>query len=575
MTFLDWSIMAVPMAIVCLIAFKTNKYMKGVTDFLAAGRVAGRYLVCTASGMAGMGVISVVAAFERIYHAGFAINWWQQLGWPVGLLITLTGFVYYRYRETRALTLAQFFEMRYSRKFRIFAGILGAGAGIINYGIFPAVGGRFFVYFCGLPETIHPLGLTIPTFAIVMTIFLGAALFFVLMGGQLTIMVTDCVLGLFSYAMYLVVALALLWMFSWHQISTALLSFPVDQSMVNPFRAFKVADFNVWFEMIGIFGGVYTVMAWQGTQGFNASAASPHEQKMGGILGTWRGLVFEVMQTLLAICALTYLTSHDFSAGAVHVNQLIANIHGANPAERDYLQTQMRVPLALAYFLPIGIKGIFAALMFFLACTNDVSYLHSWGSIVAQDVVLPWREKPLSPRAHILLLRCCIIGVTIFAFCWSLFYHQVGYIRMYFAVTGDLPRWGGLGDYRWLVLEEGHHGRGMDCDDGWRNHRGRRDLSGSRLAGDLPASARLVSAQRLSAAACRQISDQRAVCECDLDGHFDRAVRDRFRCLADLSKGIQSQSHAASRRICGRCVRQTVSCTAPSAAHLARDHRHR
>jgi solute:Na+ symporter, SSS family len=271
-----------------------------------------------------------------------------------------------------------------------------------------------------------------------MFIFLGMALFFVLMGGQLTIMVTDCVQGLFSYAMYLVVALTLLYMFSWHQISTALMSFPVDKSLVNPFRSFKVEDFNIWFELIGIFGGVYTVMAWQGTQAFNCSAASAHEQKMGGILGSWRGLVFEVMQTLLAICALTYMTNHDFAGGAQHVNDLVAQIHGANIHEQEYLQTQMRVPIALAYFLPIGIKGIFAALMFFLACTNDVSYLHSWGSIVVQDVIMPFRNKPLTPKAHLLLLRLSITGVTIFGFCWSLFFHQVGYIRMYFAVTGAI-----------------------------------------------------------------------------------------------------------------------------------------
>ena len=227
-------------------------------------------------------------------------------------------------------------------------------------------------------------------------------------------------------------------MFSWHQISATLMSFPVDHSLVNPFRSFKVEDFNIFFELIGIFSGVYTVLAWQGTQGFNSSAASAHEQKMGGILGSWRGLVFEVMQVLLGICALTYMSNHDFAAGAAQVIDLVSRVHGANPQEAAYLQTQMRVPLALAHFLPIGIKGIFAAIMFFLACTNDVSYLHSWGSIVTQDVIMPIRNKPLSPEAHIRLLRLSITGVTIFGFCWSLFYHQVGYIRMYFAVTGAI-----------------------------------------------------------------------------------------------------------------------------------------
>jgi len=49
--------------------------MKGVSDFLSAGRVAGRYpWSAPPPGMAGMGVISVVGAFEqrsvaRLLHA--------------------------------------------------------------------------------------------------------------------------------------------------------------------------------------------------------------------------------------------------------------------------------------------------------------------------------------------------------------------------------------------------------------------------------------------------------------------------------------------------------------------------
>ena len=53
------------------------------------------------------------------------------------ILVAVSGWVIYRYRETRALTLAQFFEMRYNRKFRVFTGFIAFFAGLLNFGIFP------------------------------------------------------------------------------------------------------------------------------------------------------------------------------------------------------------------------------------------------------------------------------------------------------------------------------------------------------------------------------------------------------------------------------------------------------
>src|ERR1019366_10561573 len=98
-------------------------------------------------------VVGAVGWFEMVQKAGFTLTWWTKLSIPVGLIFTSWGFVIYRYRETRVMTLAQFFEIRYSKSFRIFAGFLGFLSGLINYGIFPALAARFFIYYCGLPPT--------------------------------------------------------------------------------------------------------------------------------------------------------------------------------------------------------------------------------------------------------------------------------------------------------------------------------------------------------------------------------------------------------------------------------------
>ena len=120
MSWIDWMIVLVPLIAIAIIAFRTQKHVTSVAEFMAGGRLGGRYLVCNARGEMAMAVVSMVAGYELLYEAGFTIGWWQKISGPLGLFIALTGYIYYRYRETRAMTLAQFFEIRYSKAFRLF-----------------------------------------------------------------------------------------------------------------------------------------------------------------------------------------------------------------------------------------------------------------------------------------------------------------------------------------------------------------------------------------------------------------------------------------------------------------------
>lgn len=432
MTWIDWIIVAVPTLVIGWVALGLQRHVKSVADFMAASRVAGRYLICNAQGECAMAVISAVAGFEIISRAGFTLGWWQKLSAPVALFVALLGFIIYRYRETRAMTISQFFEIRYSKRFRVFAGLLAFLSGIANYGIFPAVGARFFVYYCGFPTEVLLGGIHVPTFALVMAFYLTLALCMNLSGGQLTIMVADCLEGLVSMALYFVVIVALLRMFSWDQIQSAMSATPPGQSMLNPFDTSGIKDFNIWFALIGIFGVVYGYMGWQGSHAFNSCAATPHEAKMGRILGGWRSQGRWVMYALLGVCGYTYLHHPDFASGAVVVQEALHRIPDSQ------IRQQMTIPVALGHLLPVGVKGVLCMLFFFGVIACDGSYLHSWGSIFIQDVVLPFRKTPFSAKQHLLLLRGAIIGVAIFGFFFSLLFPQTEYIVMFLAITGAI-----------------------------------------------------------------------------------------------------------------------------------------
>lgn len=427
---IDWAIVFGMLVFVVGVAISTQRYTRSVADFLAANRCAGRYLLCIAEGMSGLGAISVVAFFERFYAAGFTAAWWDMLLWPVGLIIALSGWVLYRYRETRAMTLAQFFEMRYSKRFRIFAGIVAWTSGVINMGIFPAVGARFFIYFCGLPETVPGLGVS--TFSFLMIVLLAVSILFVFLGGQIAVMITDFVQGMFTNVVFLIILLVIFWMFDWSEMIATLKTAPEGASRIHPFKASAVKGFNYWFFLIQAVATIYGFRAWQGSQGYFCSAKSAHEAKMAGILGAWRTMVSMLVVMLLPIGAWVMMHHPGQAELAGEVNQALSAIGD------EQLETQMTVPVALAKMLPVGVAGMLCAAMLAAFISTHDTYLHSWGSIFIQDVVLPFRKKPFTPEQHFWLLRGSVVLVAVIIFIFSQFFVQIDFIMMFFAMSGTI-----------------------------------------------------------------------------------------------------------------------------------------
>lgn len=421
--------MLLPLAAIIAVAIYTQRCMRSVAAYMAGERLAGRYLLGVARGELQAGAVVFVALFEVHRHSGFTTLWWSWANWPVGLIIAMLGFVYYRFRETRAMTLAQFFELRYGRSFRVFTGVLAFVAGILNFGIIPAVGARLMVHLLGLPVYLQIGGFSLPTNVALMALLLTLSVLITLSGGVITVMVTNCLEGIFAQATFVILMIVLAQQFEWRQIVETLTAAPPGQSLLNPMDSGGLKDFNVWFILMSTFFGVYGTMALQNSSSYNAAARTPHEAKMGILLARMPEIAKYAVISVLAVCALTWMTHPDFAGRAGALAASLQQID--NPQVRQ----QMEVPVAIAEFLPVGILGLFCAAMVMGIFGGDSTHLHSWSSIFVQDVLVPLRQQPFSPSQHVRVLRWAVVGVAAFAFVFGSLFKQTEYVVMWFQLT--------------------------------------------------------------------------------------------------------------------------------------------
>jgi SSS family solute:Na+ symporter len=437
MVWIDWLIVGAFLVFITYMAITTQKYTTSVADFLAANRCAGQYLLGTAEGAAAMGAISVITMFEIYYQAGFSQIYWDQVLAPLYLFLNIVGWIIYRFRQTRAMTLAQFFEMRYSRSFRVFAGILAWASGVLNFAIFPAVSANFFINFCGLPKYLCHIGSVEInlTLAAVMFFLLIISLYFTLLGGQIAILVTDFWQGIFAVCVFSVIIIFLWFKFPWSQVREALAITSVPgQSLVDPFDIAAKKDFNFAYFAIIAFFNIYQRMAWQGNQGFNCSAITPHAALMSKIVGSFRGSLIFMGVLLLPFAALVYMNHPAYADAAAKVAGSLHQMF----AGQESMQKQLLVPMAMKQFIPVGMSGAFVAMMLCFCIATHNSAMHSWGVIFIQDVVCPLRKIHPSPQQHLRYLRLSIIGVAAFSFFFGLLFSLKEYIVMYLSITGAI-----------------------------------------------------------------------------------------------------------------------------------------
>ena len=172
MSIIDWLIVILPVALVLYMGWKAGQYVRGVSDYLVAGRICGRYVLSVADVANGLAVITLVSYTELHYKTGFAMSFWNNIILPMSMMFALVGYCTYRFRETRAMSLGQFLEMRYCKALRIFASGLRTTSEMLANMICPAIAARFFIYMLGLPHRLDIFGVQVPTFGLVIVFVL-------------------------------------------------------------------------------------------------------------------------------------------------------------------------------------------------------------------------------------------------------------------------------------------------------------------------------------------------------------------------------------------------------------------
>lgn len=313
MTLLSWLIVIVPLAVILGAAFYAKRYVRDVADYLACGRVAGRYVICVGDLAAGLSVITLVGMCEQNYQCGMAIGFWGAVATPVWIFMALTGFTIYRFRQTRSLSMGQFLEQRYSRSFRITAASIRTFAEMITNAIGPAVAVRFFIYFIGLPHKFNVFGFELSTYGILVAFLLTLAMCILWPGGRISLLITDSIQGLLSYPIFVIFTVFILTQMSWFQdVGPVMLDRAPGESFLNPMDVQALRDFNLFALVVTILGGVLNRAAWVGNDTTNAGR-TPHEQKMANILGSWRNGFAWTMMGLISIFVIVFMMGGRFA----------------------------------------------------------------------------------------------------------------------------------------------------------------------------------------------------------------------------------------------------------------------
>ncbi len=415
----DWVIVAVYLAATVAIGLYVNRYIRSMSDYVVAGRSLKSFIAIASMIGTELGLVTVMFMAQKGFTGGFAAFHIGLVAGIVTLIVGFTGFIVVPLRQMGVMTIPEFYEKRFGRGVRIFGGLLLAGAGILNMGMFLKAGAIFVTALTGLHDPIYV--------NIVMTALITLVLAYTILGGMVSVVITDYIqFVVLSFGMLIACAFALHELGGWQNIVDTVAQVHQEAGF-NPFHA---EGFGPSYVMWQIFvAGLVSSAVWQTAVMRACAAESTRVVKQ---LYIWSSVGFMIrclIPQFLGICALVYFWQHT-DARPIFFD-------GGQPVD-DKILTLYAMPVFLSQILPVGLIGLVGAGMLAAFMSTHDSYLLCWSAVLVQDVVNPLMRRPLSTKARLTLARIFIFLIGVFLLIWGLWYPLGQDLWDYMAISGAI-----------------------------------------------------------------------------------------------------------------------------------------
>ena len=432
---LDWTIVLTYIVAASVIGLLCRRYIRSLADFVVAGRGVSSFLgVATLSGTE-IGLVTVMYFAQFGFTKGFSALSVAVLAGVSMLFVGLTGFMIAGLRRSGAMTLAEYYQMRYNPGVRLLGGIIIAVAGILNMGVFLRVGALFLQKISAMPEIINlvdpisgDLIASLPVLNLIMTVLLILVLAYTFVGGMVSVVITD-------YLQFVVlsagIALGTFYALTNHTVGgfEGIVQAVTDRLGASGFNPFVREASGDAVLGLGIVFLIWQAMHWLGTSNWQTYALRTTSVTSPGVarqMFAFTGLAFfgrAAIPMLWGVAALAYFT------------------HAGGLESFEGSKSLAAMPAFLAEILPWGALGLLTAGMLAAFMSTHDSYLLAWSAVICQDIIAPVASlfgRDLSDRARIVVTRILILAIGVFVLYWGLWYEVPGTVWGYLAMTGTM-----------------------------------------------------------------------------------------------------------------------------------------